>query len=84
MANIGPKGDTISLVMSGFINVVQLLAVIPAFFLLDSVGRKPLLQGELFRCTDLDPAFDTLVLVGSLIMAFSHFSVAALVREASA
>ena len=45
MHSIGLEGDTVSLVMSGFINVMQLVAVLPAFFLLDSVGRKPLLKG---------------------------------------
>ncbi|KAG8826877.1 hypothetical protein FRC19_006996 [Serendipita sp. 401] len=44
MRSIGLEGDTISLVMSGFVNIMQLVAVIPAFFLLDSVGRKPLLK----------------------------------------
>ncbi|KAG8811116.1 hypothetical protein FRC17_002623 [Serendipita sp. 399] len=44
MRSIGLEGDTVSLVMSGFINIMQLVAVIPAIFLLDSVGRKPLLQ----------------------------------------
>lgn len=45
MARIGLEGDSVSLIMSGFINIVQLVAVIPAMFLLDSVGRKPLLRG---------------------------------------
>lgn len=45
MHSIGLEGDTVSLVMSGFINVMQLIAVIPAFFLLDSIGRRPLLKG---------------------------------------
>ncbi|KIM23971.1 hypothetical protein M408DRAFT_27419 [Serendipita vermifera MAFF 305830] len=44
MARIGLEGDSVSLIMSGFINIVQLLAVVPAMFLLDSVGRKPLLR----------------------------------------
>lgn len=47
MRSIGLEGEIISLVMSGFINIMQLLAVLPALFLLDSVGRKPLLKGIL-------------------------------------
>lgn len=50
MARIGLEGDSISLIMSGFINIVQLLAVLPAMFLLDSLGRKPLLRGMSPKC----------------------------------
>jgi len=46
MERIGLEGDLVSLVMSGFINIVQLVSVVPAMFLLDSVGRKPLLRGK--------------------------------------
>lgn len=33
----------LQLLMSGLMNIVQLVAVIPAFLILDRVGRKPLL-----------------------------------------
>jgi hypothetical protein len=51
MARIGLQGDSASLIMSGFINIVQLIAVIPAMFLLDSVGRKPILRGTFLQHT---------------------------------
>lgn len=42
---IGLKGDTVSLVVSGGIGIVQFIAVLPAIAYIDSVGRKALLRG---------------------------------------
>lgn len=43
--DIGLKGDTVSLVVSGGIGIVQFIAVLPAIAYIDRVGRKPLLRG---------------------------------------
>ena len=43
--DIGLKGDTVSLVVSGGIGIVQFIAVLPAIAYIDSVGRKALLRG---------------------------------------
>jgi len=43
---IGLKGDTVSLVVSGGIGIVQFIAVLPAIAYIDSVGRKALLRGS--------------------------------------
>ena len=45
---IGLEGDTVSLVVSGGIGIVQFIAVLPAIAYIDSVGRKALLRGEYF------------------------------------
>jgi len=45
MAAIGLHDETM-LVMAGLINVVQLIAVVPAIMYLDDWGRKPLLKCE--------------------------------------
>jgi hypothetical protein len=45
MAAIGLRDDTM-LIMAGLINVVQMIAVIPAIMYLDDWGRKPLLKCE--------------------------------------
>jgi len=45
MAAVGLHDETM-LIMAGLINVVQLLAVIPAIMYLDDWGRKPLLKRE--------------------------------------
>ncbi|KAJ2935042.1 hypothetical protein H1R20_g2028, partial [Candolleomyces eurysporus] len=42
--SIGLKGDTISLLVSGGIGIVQFLAVLPAILYIDKLGRKPLLR----------------------------------------
>ena len=42
---IGLKGDTVSLVVSGGIGIVQFIAVLPAIAYIDKVGRKALLRG---------------------------------------
>jgi hypothetical protein len=50
---IGLEGDTVSLVVSGGIGIVQFIAVLPAIAYIDSLGRKPLLRGQclVFRYT---------------------------------
>ena len=45
MAAIGLHDET-RLVMAGLINVVQMIAVVPAIMYLDDWGRKPLLKCE--------------------------------------
>jgi hypothetical protein len=45
MAAVGLHDETM-LIMAGLINVVQLIAVIPAIMYLDDWGRKPLLKCE--------------------------------------
>lgn len=43
--SIGMRGDTVTLLVSGGIGIVQFLAVFPAIIFLDRWGRKPLLKG---------------------------------------
>ncbi|KAG1782069.1 general substrate transporter, partial [Suillus placidus] len=43
--SIGMRGDTVTLLVSGGIGIVQFLAVFPAIIFLDQWGRKPLLKG---------------------------------------
>lgn len=43
--SIGMRGDTVTLLVSGGIGIVQFLAVFPAIIFLDRWGRKPLLRG---------------------------------------
>lgn len=45
---MGLTDDIVSLVVSGGIGLVQLVAVIPAILWLDEVGRRPLLRGMFF------------------------------------
>ncbi|KAJ7915801.1 general substrate transporter, partial [Mycena leptocephala] len=43
--SIGLQGDTVGLIVSGGIGIVQFLAVGPAVVYIDRLGRKPLLRG---------------------------------------
>lgn len=43
--SIGMRGDTVTLLVSGGIGIVQFLAVFPAIIFLDQWGRKTLLKG---------------------------------------
>ncbi|KAF8815983.1 general substrate transporter [Phlegmacium glaucopus] len=43
--SIGLRGDTVTLLVSGGIGVVQFIAVLPAIVFIDRLGRKPLLRG---------------------------------------
>ncbi|KAJ7093865.1 MFS monosaccharide transporter [Mycena belliarum] len=43
--SIGLQGDTVGLIVSGGIGIVQFLAVGPAVVWIDRIGRKPLLRG---------------------------------------
>ncbi|KAF8317607.1 general substrate transporter [Clavulina sp. PMI_390] len=44
MRSMGLQGDTVMLVSSGFVNITQFLAVIPAIVFIDRLGRRPLLM----------------------------------------
>ncbi|KAF8953625.1 general substrate transporter, partial [Flammula alnicola] len=44
--SIGLRGDTVTLLVSGGIGIVQLIAVMPAIVFIDRVGRRPLLRGD--------------------------------------
>ncbi|KAF9784036.1 general substrate transporter [Thelephora terrestris] len=63
---IGLKGDTVSLVVSGGIGIVQFIAVLPAIAYIDSVGRKALLRGGgiVMGCSHLA--------IASLVMFFGR------------
>ncbi|KAJ7689195.1 general substrate transporter [Mycena rosella] len=43
--SIGLQGETVGLIVSGGIGIVQFLAVAPAVIWIDRLGRKPLLRG---------------------------------------
>jgi len=45
MQSIGFRGDTSTLLVSGGIGIIQLLAVVPAIIWIDRVGRRALLRG---------------------------------------
>ena len=40
MHSIGMRGDTVILVSSGFVNITQFFAVIPAIILIDRLGGR--------------------------------------------
>jgi hypothetical protein len=42
---MGMTNDVVSLIVSGGIGIVQLVAVLPAILWIDKVGRRPLLRG---------------------------------------
>ncbi|KAH8087784.1 general substrate transporter [Cristinia sonorae] len=51
MHEIGLQGDTVTLLVSGGIGIVQFLAVFPTIIYIDSLGRKPLLRwGSAIMC----------------------------------
>lgn len=39
MRNMGMQGDTVMLVSSGFVNITQFVAVIPAILVIDRLGE---------------------------------------------
>lgn len=41
--NLGLSGNTISLLATGVVGIVMLLATIPTLFYIDKLGRKPIL-----------------------------------------
>ncbi|KIM71935.1 hypothetical protein PILCRDRAFT_830062 [Piloderma croceum F 1598] len=43
--SIGLRGDTVTLMVSGGIGIIQFIAVLPAIIYIDRLGRKPLLRG---------------------------------------
>ncbi|KAF9463521.1 general substrate transporter [Collybia nuda] len=43
--SVGLQGDTITLLVSGGIGIMQFIAVLPAILYIDRLGRKPLLRG---------------------------------------
>jgi len=43
--SLGLRGDTVTLIVSGGIGIVQFIAVFPAILYIDKWGRKPLLRG---------------------------------------
>ncbi|KAA1467576.1 general substrate transporter [Dentipellis sp. KUC8613] len=45
MQSLGFTGNTVNLMISGGVNIVQFLAVFPAILFIDKWGRKPLLRG---------------------------------------
>jgi len=51
MRVLGMQGDTVTLMVSGGIGIVQFLAVLPAIIYIDQLGRKPLLRwGSAVMC----------------------------------
>ncbi|RDB24830.1 putative glucose transporter rco-3 [Hypsizygus marmoreus] len=56
--SIGLRGDTVTLLVSGGIGIVQFLAVIPAILYIDKWGRKPLMRAgsTLMACSHLSIA----------------------------
>ena len=44
MHEIGLQGDSVTLLVSGGIGIVQFLAVLPTIIYIDRLGRKPLLR----------------------------------------
>ncbi|KAF9515364.1 hypothetical protein BS47DRAFT_1372035 [Hydnum rufescens UP504] len=45
MRSMGVRGDTVMLISSGFVSIMQFLSVIPAIIYIDRLGRRPLLMG---------------------------------------
>ncbi|KAF8161635.1 general substrate transporter [Crassisporium funariophilum] len=67
--SIGLRGDTVTLLVSGGIGVVQFIAVLPAIVYIDRLGRKPLLRGG-----SAVMAFSHLTIAGLVIMFESDWS----------
>ena len=64
-AQLGLKGQTTSLLATGVYGIVNTLSTLPALFLIDKVGRRPLLMCGAFGC------FVSLTVVGSIIGKYS-------------
>lgn len=79
--SIGMRGDTVTLLVSGGIGIVQFIAVLPAILWVDRVGRKPLLRGSSPVSHRLG---SQLIIIhcglgGSIVMAGAHLGIAILV-----
>jgi MFS family permease len=63
-AQLGLAGNTTSLLATGVYGIVNTLSTLPALFLIDRVGRRPLLMCGAFG------TFVSLVIVGGIIGAY--------------
>lgn len=95
--NVGLEGDTVTLIVSGGIGVVQFLAVVPAIVYIDQLGKAMVFVVNLLMFIVLcrEEAFATRCVTfavenrltsfhpgGSMLMTFSHLSIALLVCPA--
>jgi MFS family permease len=67
-AQLGLSGNTTSLLATGVYGIVNTLSTLPALFLIDRVGRRPLLM-----CGAMG-TFISLVIVGAIIAGFSDLA----------
>jgi len=51
MRSIGMQGDTVMLVSSGFVNITQFVAVIPAIIFIDRLGRCRICRVRIYLIT---------------------------------
>lgn len=65
---LGLSGNTTSLLATGVYGIVNSLSTLPALFLIDKVGRRPLLLSGAVG------TFISLVIVGSIIASFSDLA----------
>lgn len=63
-ASLGLDPNTTSLLATGVYGIVNTVFTLPAVFLLDRVGRRPLLMAGAVGC------FVSLIIVGSMIAAY--------------